>query len=121
MVVGVLLDDAEDSRGRLPPPLAARHGRAQNPALRVIDGDALLLQGDDRQDRIAGIARFVGLDGALARAAPGVGRKLRADPERQGGNGKAGRQEPLAPLPRQQKRHARTIENRGHDLSCPKD
>src|SRR5215216_3455900 len=59
-----LLDDAEDAGVRLASFLAARYGRPQNPAVSVIDGNLLVAQRNDRHDRLAGRARFDGLDRA---------------------------------------------------------
>src|SRR4051794_30197871 len=64
VVLGFLLDDAEDAGGRLASLLTARYRRPQDPAVSVIDGDLLIAQRNDGHDRLAGRARFDGLDRA---------------------------------------------------------
>jgi hypothetical protein len=54
VVLGVFLDDAENTGGRLASPLATRHWRPQNPAVLVIDSNSLIAQRDDGHDRLAG-------------------------------------------------------------------
>ena len=73
IVLRFFLDDAEDPGGCLASSLAARHRRPQDPAIGVIDGDALALQRHDRHDRLAGRALLDGFDRAFAPTLYGVG------------------------------------------------
>jgi len=61
-----LLDDAEDSGGRLAPLRAARHRRPQDPPLGVIDGDPLVAERNDGHQRLAGAAPRDEFDRAFA-------------------------------------------------------
>src|SRR5215472_16733891 len=61
IVLGFLLDDAEDTGGRLASLLAARYRRPQDPAFGVIYSDLLVEQrndGHDRLNRLASNARL---------------------------------------------------------------
>src|SRR5688572_5407722 len=92
-----LLDDAEDTGGRLASLGAARYRRAQDPALGVVDGDPLAAERNDGHDRLAGAARLDGLDRAFARAASGGRIASRRDQHDQTRNGKICGSQPLLP------------------------
>src|SRR5262245_16620536 len=64
-MVLVLLHDAEDAGWRLASRSSARHRRAQDPAVGVVDGYFLALDRYDRHDRLARIARGRPLGGVL--------------------------------------------------------
>ena len=57
VVLGVFLEDAEDAGGRLTALLAARYRRPHDRAFVVVDRDLLVVQRNDRHDRIAGRTR----------------------------------------------------------------
>src|SRR5262249_60980961 len=67
-MVLVLLDDAEDAGWRLASRSSARHWRAQDPAVGVVDGHLLALDRYDRHDRLPPRAR------GRSSGAPGGGR-----------------------------------------------
>src|SRR6202047_2357828 len=56
-MVLVLLHDAEDAGWRLASRSSARHRRAQDPAVGVVDGHLLALDRYDRHDRLARVAQ----------------------------------------------------------------
>jgi hypothetical protein len=87
-MVLVLLHDAEDAGWRLASRSSARHRRAQDPAVGVVDGHLLALDRYDRHDRLARGARGRPLGGMLGTglAGRGVGGRSRRQ-RRQGGRG----------------------------------
>ena len=88
-MVLVLLHDAEDAGWRLASLRPARHRRAQDPAVGVVDGHLLALDRYDRHDRLARGARSRPLGGMLGTglAGRGVGGRSRSQ-RRQGGRGR---------------------------------
>ncbi len=58
VVFRFFLDDGEDPGGRLASLLAARHRRPEDPAIGIIDCDALVAERNDGHDRIAGAVRL---------------------------------------------------------------
>ena len=88
-MVLVLLHDAEDAGWRLASRSSARHRRAQDPAVGVVDGHLLALDRYDRHDRLARVARGRLLGGMLGTglAGRGVGGRSRSQ-RRQGGRGR---------------------------------
>ncbi len=73
-VVGVLLEDGEDARWRFASFRAGRNRRLYDPTVGVIEGDLLRLDGHDRHDWFAGIARrrLLGGAGGLFGGGPGA-------------------------------------------------
>ena len=88
VVLFFFLDDAEDPGGRLASLLAARHRRPENPAVGVIDGDPLVVERNDRHDRLAGGARLDGFDRAFAPTVCGAHMISGRDQRSQARNGK---------------------------------
>ena len=88
-MVLVLLHDGEDAGWRLASLSSARHRRAQDPAVGVVDGHLLALDRYDRHDRLARVARGRRLGGLLGTglAGRGVGGRSRSQ-RRQGGRGR---------------------------------
>ncbi len=88
-MVLLLLHDAEDAGWRLASRSSARHRRAQDPAVGVVDGHLLALDRYDRHDRLARVARSRPLGGMLGTglAGRGVGGRSRSQ-RRQGGRGR---------------------------------
>src|SRR5437764_9486881 len=91
------LDDAEDPGGRLASLRAARHRRAQDPPLGVVDGDPLAAERNDGHDRLAGAARLNRLDRAFAPAASGARIVSRRDQHGQTRDRKTCGPQPLLP------------------------
>ena len=56
-VIDLFIDNSEDAGGRLAFLGAGRYGRAQDPAVRVVENDLLGLDRYDRHDRLTGVAR----------------------------------------------------------------
>ena len=99
-MVLVLLHDAEDAGWRLASLRPARHRRAQDPAVGVVDGHLLALDRYDRHDRLARDARSRPLGGMLGTdlAGRGVGGRSRSQ-RRQGGRGRERRNRGRCPSP----------------------
>ncbi len=57
VMLGVFLQDGEDTGRRLASPLAARHWRSHDPALVIVDSDLLIAQRNDRHDWLANRTR----------------------------------------------------------------
>ena len=80
-VVDLFIDNGEDAGWRLASLGAGRYGRAQDPAVGVVENDLLRLDRYDRHDRLTGIARrrrLLGLRGArLFRRGVGSQRRQR--------------------------------------------
>ena len=64
IMLGILLDDAEDAGRCLASPLAARYRRPEDPAIGVVHDDPLVAQRNDGEDRLARLTRLDDLDGA---------------------------------------------------------
>jgi hypothetical protein len=90
VMLRLLLEDAEDAGGCLASLLAARHWRAENPAVGVEDRDLLALQRHDRHDRRAGGALRDRLDRALGMSAGGARGITRRDRRGETGRGNHG-------------------------------
>src|SRR3954466_8476701 len=105
-----LLDDAEDTGGRLASLRAARHRRPQDPPLGIVDGDPLAAQRNNGQGGVRGAARLKGLDRAFAPAASRVRIASRRDQHGESRNGKTGGMRPPLPVLRiyATRRHALT-------------
>ncbi len=80
VVVLVLLDDGEDAGRRLASLDAARHRRAQDPAIGVVESDLLALDRYDCHDRLARLARRRRLDGRRWARLPRRGPRRSAQP-----------------------------------------
>src|SRR5215471_14408247 len=72
VVLGLFLDDAEDTSRRLASLLATRHRCPQDPAVGVIDCDPLIAQRNDSHDWCACGARLDGYDRAFVPTACGA-------------------------------------------------
>jgi hypothetical protein len=57
VVLGLFLDDAEDTSRRLASFLAGRHRRSQDPTFVIVDSDLLVAQRNDRHDWLASQTR----------------------------------------------------------------
>jgi len=62
VMLGLFLDDAEDTGRRLASLLAARYRRPQDPALGIVHGDPLAAQRNDRHDRLNGLTSYARLE-----------------------------------------------------------
>jgi hypothetical protein len=61
VMLGVFLNDAKDTGRCFASRLTAGNGRAQDPAIRVLNGDPLTMQRDDSHNWLAGSAGCDGL------------------------------------------------------------